>query len=327
MKPCFEFTQWRRQTLERTLTSAETAVFAAHCRSCPACLRASGQARRIDDWLRQSAQRRAPEGFNQGVWDRIQALPSAVGLRRSWLPAWSAAGLLAALTVAGFAAYSAWHPQSAGKATEVVRLPESGALIPAPTAAAAQATSAPAAQRAETLVSRKAVHPPRHIRAEKEAVETTSKFALMTSKRRPALPEPPHASRAESFAPAVREGGGALAEPARAAAGLGNGAPAGSLLRLLPGSVQVRPNTIHPTRGERILLEVNPETPGHLEARIYTREGRLVRTLVDTDIAPGYHAWDWDGTNDRQENVSGGIFILQVRGNVPDRKFKLAVIR
>jgi hypothetical protein len=96
---------------------------------------------------------------------------------------------------------------------------------------------------------------------------------------------------------------------------------------LLPGRVQVRPNTIRPGRGERLLLEVNPEATGHLEARIYTREGRLVRTLVDADVASGYRSWEWDGTNNNQERISAGVYFLYVRGNVPEQKFKLAVIR
>jgi hypothetical protein len=50
------------------------------------------------------------------------------------------------------------------------------------------------------------------------------------------------------------------------------------------------------------------------EFRVFTISGRLVRTLTWSDMtSPGQGGWD--GRNDKQELVSGGVYLLVASSN------------
>ena len=43
--------------------------------------------------------------------------------------------------------------------------------------------------------------------------------------------------------------------------------------------------------------------------------GQKVRTLANKDIAPGYHIFDWDGTNELGTTVSAGLYFMSIRSD------------
>jgi hypothetical protein len=52
--------------------------------------------------------------------------------------------------------------------------------------------------------------------------------------------------------------------------------------------------------------------PGHTALAIYDVEGRLVRTLVDGPLPEGRNEIRWDGTDDRGDRVSSGVYFCRL---------------
>jgi flagellar hook assembly protein FlgD len=45
--------------------------------------------------------------------------------------------------------------------------------------------------------------------------------------------------------------------------------------------------------------------------RVYTVDGRLVRTLVSRRVEPGYHVARWDGCDDRGHPAASGVYVYR----------------
>jgi flagellar hook assembly protein FlgD len=58
-------------------------------------------------------------------------------------------------------------------------------------------------------------------------------------------------------------------------------------------------------------------TEGRVTLKIYSIDGRLVRTLVDEARIPGTYREIWDGTSDRGTRVASGTYITRMVA--PDR--------
>ena len=68
-------------------------------------------------------------------------------------------------------------------------------------------------------------------------------------------------------------------------------------------------------------FEVRLDTAGRLKASVYSREGRILRTLVDGDVSSGVHVIEWDGTNGDGDRVAPGIYTVVVdRAGSIDRR-------
>lgn len=78
-------------------------------------------------------------------------------------------------------------------------------------------------------------------------------------------------------------------------------------------ALRLHPATPNPCRSEtRFAFELSFGTDVALE--IYTIAGRLVTTLVRGHLAAGPHTAVWDGTDDRGDPVSSGIYLVRLRG-------------
>lgn len=81
----------------------------------------------------------------------------------------------------------------------------------------------------------------------------------------------------------------------------------------------------------------NPETvigftvPGAALAlvrlRVFTMDGRLVRTLVSRQLDPGYHEARWNGRGDRGEGVASGVYICRAEIGSATLTRKMALLR
>ena len=68
-------------------------------------------------------------------------------------------------------------------------------------------------------------------------------------------------------------------------------------------------------------FEARLDTAGRLKASVYSREGRILRTLVDGDVSSGVHVIEWDGTNGDGDRVAPGIYTVVVdRAGSIDRR-------
>ena len=61
--------------------------------------------------------------------------------------------------------------------------------------------------------------------------------------------------------------------------------------------------------------------------KIFDLRGRLIRTLVDKNMPPGYHSFYWDGLSDAGTKVSSGIYFYTIKAGDFGEKKKMMVIK
>jgi flagellar hook assembly protein FlgD len=72
---------------------------------------------------------------------------------------------------------------------------------------------------------------------------------------------------------------------------------------------QNAPNPFNPYT--RIAFSV--PTAGHILVEVFDIAGRRVRTLVDTPMPAGTSATSWDGRDDVDMPVAGGVYFCRIR--------------
>jgi hypothetical protein len=90
------------------------------------------------------------------------------------------------------------------------------------------------------------------------------------------------------------------------------------------GLGQNRPNPFNPTTD--IDYDV-PASGGRVSIRVYDLAGRLVRTLVDADQAPGRKTVTWYGRDDRGRSVATGMYFYRMKAPGFSKTRKLTLIR
>ena len=86
---------------------------------------------------------------------------------------------------------------------------------------------------------------------------------------------------------------------------------------------QNQPNPFSPQT--RIGFEV-PEA-GRVEVGIYSVQGRLIRTLVDRELATGPHEVVWDGQDQAGKKVPGGVYFYSLRGPGIEESRRMILLR
>ena len=96
--------------------------------------------------------------------------------------------------------------------------------------------------------------------------------------------------------------------------------------RPLPTVFKVYPNYPNPFN---LITTIRYELPeqAYVNITIYDLRGRQVRTLVDQQEEPGYKSIIWDGTNDRGQAVSAGIYFYQIRAGEYNRTMKMVLLK
>ena len=81
------------------------------------------------------------------------------------------------------------------------------------------------------------------------------------------------------------------------------------------------PNPFNPST----MISFSVPSEGHVLVNIYDITGRLISTLVDSNLSSGYHEVSWDGTDMFNSSVSAGLYIysLQAEGVSLTRKMVL----
>ena len=85
--------------------------------------------------------------------------------------------------------------------------------------------------------------------------------------------------------------------------------------------IQNYPNPFNPST----TISFSVPSEGHVQVSVYDITGRLVTTLVDTNMSSGYQEVTWDGTDMFGSNVSAGLYVytLQAEGISLTRKMVL----
>ena len=61
--------------------------------------------------------------------------------------------------------------------------------------------------------------------------------------------------------------------------------------------------------------------------RIYDILGRLVKTVVDEELAPGFYAKQWDGLNDDGVRTSSGLYFYRIRAGDFAKTKKMTLLK
>ena len=67
--------------------------------------------------------------------------------------------------------------------------------------------------------------------------------------------------------------------------------------------------------------------PGPVEVRLYDMRGRLVRTILRGNYAPGFRSADWNGTDERGRRIASGIYFLKAVSPGHEESLKITVLR
>jgi len=83
------------------------------------------------------------------------------------------------------------------------------------------------------------------------------------------------------------------------------------------------PNPFNPSTTIKFQLpEKNGTSAVRTVLRIYDILGRLVRTLVDEDLAPGFYTKSWDGLNETGVRISTGVYFYSITAASDFRRTK-----
>ena len=94
-----------------------------------------------------------------------------------------------------------------------------------------------------------------------------------------------------------------------------------------PGNVALVNNLLRPRTGTSTAITVTTFNPGQILARLFTLDGRSVRTLFDGNQPSGVLNLSWDGRDGGGSAVASGVYLLHVTGPKLDTKTKIIVIR
>jgi hypothetical protein len=83
------------------------------------------------------------------------------------------------------------------------------------------------------------------------------------------------------------------------------------------------PNPANPTTTIRFDLG----TSGRARVHVFDVAGRLVRSLVDTDMESGHHVVHWDGRNTSGVPVSAGVYVCRLDAADVSQSQKLVIVR
>jgi hypothetical protein len=108
----------------------------------------------------------------------------------------------------------------------------------------------------------------------------------------------------------------------------GSAAPVKTLSRTpIPAGIRLLKNKINLNRAEQARWELALDQPGRVSVKVFSREGKLVKNILENNLLSGHYVFEWDGTSESGEKVASGIYLLVVRGVLGEQRFKLVVIK
>jgi len=94
----------------------------------------------------------------------------------------------------------------------------------------------------------------------------------------------------------------------------------------IPRNIDLRQNYPNPFNpGTRI--EFDQPRMQAVRLAIYDVLGRLVRVLIDSELAPGHYRIDWDGSDNRGNPVATGVFFYRIDAGEQSETRKMILIK
>ncbi len=102
---------------------------------------------------------------------------------------------------------------------------------------------------------------------------------------------------------------------------------ASSELGVQDGSLRAINNLFDPSKNESTTIEYGIVNTGNVSVRIYSLQGREVRTMVNEQKVAGVYSVLWDGRNDTGELVASGIYLVHIEAAKFSKTQKIAVVK
>jgi len=88
------------------------------------------------------------------------------------------------------------------------------------------------------------------------------------------------------------------------------------------------PNPFNPSTTIKFQLpDQNGTTTVRTVLRVYDILGRLVRTIVDEDMSPGFYTMQWDGLNESGVRISSGVYFYSITAGDFRKTKKMLLIK
>ncbi|PKN01541.1 MAG: hypothetical protein CVU77_04435 [Elusimicrobia bacterium HGW-Elusimicrobia-1] len=83
----------------------------------------------------------------------------------------------------------------------------------------------------------------------------------------------------------------------------------------------------NPATGGAVKINFNAENSGSVEVKIFSSNGRLVKTISKEAVGGVSDCFIWDGRNDSGEAVASGIYVIKLEGPGLNRTRKICVMK
>jgi hypothetical protein len=93
------------------------------------------------------------------------------------------------------------------------------------------------------------------------------------------------------------------------------------------GQFSILDNLLRPRNNVPAQISVTIFDPGKVTVKIYAMDGRLVKTLIDEELALGTTTRPWDATTDDGQPVASGTYMIRAQGPKLNFLEKMVVIR
>jgi len=94
---------------------------------------------------------------------------------------------------------------------------------------------------------------------------------------------------------------------------------------LLTGPAVAVPNPFNPRTSLRFEIGGSGSVP--VDVSVFDLRGRQVRRLFNGDLAPGPQNLNWDGRDDRQQDLPAGVYLARIRTSGPTRTVKMTLAK
>ena len=91
--------------------------------------------------------------------------------------------------------------------------------------------------------------------------------------------------------------------------------------------VEITNRKIEPLQGGKVSLQLALAQAGKTSIKIYTLQGRLVKTLSNEYLAAGNYTFDWAALNNGGDLIASGVYIIRVQAPGVDETQKVVVIK
>lgn len=94
------------------------------------------------------------------------------------------------------------------------------------------------------------------------------------------------------------------------------------------GNIKAINNLFDPSKNEVTTIQYGILNSGKVILRIYSMQGRIVRTLVNNEtLSAGAYTVPWDGRNDDGQTVASGIYLAHIEAPSFSKSYKIAIVQ